>query len=244
MKRRTTEKDGGRHDLLQHLIDNGKRPDNGNDMSARDIIDQMAELLLAGSETTSGTLAYETTLSTTLAFDHPADYLNSCFFLEVARHPEVRKKLAASLPRLSLDAPLIDGKTVREDPQFEYLNACIKGMCIMQLLLPLLKTSLINLTKQRTSVSTPSPPSLDAVPYENPPTCPELKSLLTPSSQLHTEHCTSKPLPVLHQPYEQPETNHLQNSNAEYWPQPQRFWPERFLAEDSPLNDKSAPRFE
>jgi hypothetical protein len=39
----------------------------------------------------------------------------------------VRAKLAASLPRLALDAPLIDGKTVREDPQYEYLNACIKG---------------------------------------------------------------------------------------------------------------------
>jgi cytochrome P450 len=45
----------------------------------------------------------------------------------------VRKKLAASLPKLSLDAPLIDGKTVREDPQFEYLNACIKGMYRMNL---------------------------------------------------------------------------------------------------------------
>lgn len=66
MSRRTKEVDGGRHDLLQHLVDNGKRPDNGNKMSARDIIDQMAELLLAGSETTSGTLAYDMTLTTTL----------------------------------------------------------------------------------------------------------------------------------------------------------------------------------
>ena len=38
----------------------------------------------------------------------------------------MRAKLAASLPRLSFDAPLIDGKSVREDSQYEYLNACIK----------------------------------------------------------------------------------------------------------------------
>ena len=43
----------------------------------------------------------------------------------------MRAKLAASLPRLALDAPLIDGKTVREDPQYDYLNACIKGMLIL-----------------------------------------------------------------------------------------------------------------
>jgi len=59
MSRRSKDKeDQKRRDLLQHLVDNGKRPDNGSVMSARDIVDQMAELLLAGSETTSGTLAY------------------------------------------------------------------------------------------------------------------------------------------------------------------------------------------
>jgi hypothetical protein len=73
MSRRTKDKDETRHDLLQHLIDNGKRPDNGNVMSARDIIDQMAELLLAGSETTSGTLAYETTPTITPSSDRSAD---------------------------------------------------------------------------------------------------------------------------------------------------------------------------
>jgi cytochrome P450 len=57
MSRRSKDQEEKRHDLLQHLIDNGKRPDNGNVMSARDIVDQMSELLLAGSETTSGTLA-------------------------------------------------------------------------------------------------------------------------------------------------------------------------------------------
>jgi hypothetical protein len=73
MSRRTKDKDETRHDLLQHLIDNGKRPDNGKVMSARDIIDQMAELLLAGSETTSGTLAYDMTPTSTPEFDRPAD---------------------------------------------------------------------------------------------------------------------------------------------------------------------------
>ena len=73
MSRRTKDKDETRHDLLQHLIDNGKRPDNGNVMSARDIIDQMAELLLAGSETTSGTLAYKIAPTITPSSDRSAD---------------------------------------------------------------------------------------------------------------------------------------------------------------------------
>lgn len=36
------------------MIDEGSRPDTGFRMDIRDIIDQMSELLLAGSETTSG----------------------------------------------------------------------------------------------------------------------------------------------------------------------------------------------
>lgn len=43
-----------RIDVLQHMIDEGNRPDNGVKMTNRDVIDQMSELLLAGSETTSG----------------------------------------------------------------------------------------------------------------------------------------------------------------------------------------------
>ena len=45
-----------RIDILQHMINEGNRPDTGFPMCNRDIIDQMSELLLAGSETTSGTL--------------------------------------------------------------------------------------------------------------------------------------------------------------------------------------------
>ena len=36
------------------MLTEGNRPDTGERMKNRDIIDQMAELLLAGSETTSG----------------------------------------------------------------------------------------------------------------------------------------------------------------------------------------------
>lgn len=43
-----------KNDVLQHMLDNGNRPDTGIRMSDQDIIDQMSELLLAGSETTSG----------------------------------------------------------------------------------------------------------------------------------------------------------------------------------------------
>ena len=46
-----------RIDILQHMLDSGARPDTGLKMSNQDIIDQMSELLLAGSETTSGTIA-------------------------------------------------------------------------------------------------------------------------------------------------------------------------------------------
>ncbi|KAF6528509.1 hypothetical protein HZS61_008811 [Fusarium oxysporum f. sp. conglutinans] len=95
-------------DLLQHLIENGKRPDTGGIMSSRDILDQMSEILLAGSETTSGTIA--------------------CLFLELARNPRVRSKLFESLPPVSHDdlEDVVVSKTVRSSPDYEYLEACIK----------------------------------------------------------------------------------------------------------------------
>lgn len=47
------------------------------------------------------------------------------------------------------------------------------------------------------------------------------------------------------QPHVNPElTTSAQPSNATYWPQPQRFWPERFLASDSPLNNNGVPKAE
>ncbi|KAF4500448.1 cytochrome P450, family 3, subfamily A [Fusarium agapanthi] len=95
-------------DLLQHLIENGKRPDNEQTMNSRDILDQMSEILLAGSETTSGTIA--------------------CLFLELARNPRVRAKLLASLPTISHDDvdDIIVSKTVRDSADYQYLEACIK----------------------------------------------------------------------------------------------------------------------
>lgn len=88
------------------MLDEGNRPDTGEPMSNQDIIDQMSELLLAGSETTSGTLG--------------------CLFLSIARNPEVKKKLLASLPVLTPDDEILDSKTVREEDQYRYLEACIK----------------------------------------------------------------------------------------------------------------------
>ncbi|KAF4961211.1 hypothetical protein FGADI_448 [Fusarium gaditjirri] len=95
-------------DLLQHLIENGKRPDTEAAMTSRDILDQMSELLLAGSETTSGTIA--------------------CLFLELARNPRARAKLLASLPAISHDDldDIIISKTVRDSKDYQYLEACIK----------------------------------------------------------------------------------------------------------------------
>ncbi|KAF4986589.1 hypothetical protein FDECE_15872 [Fusarium decemcellulare] len=95
-------------DLLQHLIENGKRPDTEEIMSPRDILDQMSEILLAGSETTAGATA--------------------CLFLELSRSPRVLSKLLASLPVLSHDnlEDILVSKTVRSCPDYEYLEACIK----------------------------------------------------------------------------------------------------------------------
>lgn len=97
------QKQDQRIDVLQHMLDNGTRPDTGERMKNQEIIDQMSELLLAGSETTSGTIG--------------------CLFLELARNPDVRAKLLKSLPVLTPSDPIIDSKRVREEPTYRYLEA-------------------------------------------------------------------------------------------------------------------------
>jgi cytochrome P450 len=66
----------------------------------------MAEILLAEPETTSDTIG--------------------SLFLELARNPEVRAKLFASLPPQSFVDDIVWNKTVREKPQYEHPEACIK----------------------------------------------------------------------------------------------------------------------
>ncbi|EPS29010.1 hypothetical protein PDE_03956 [Penicillium oxalicum 114-2] len=105
-KGRAESSENARPDLLQHVIDEGISPNRGDKMSTKEIIDQMAELMLAGSETSAGTMAN--------------------LFLELMRNPDVKAKLISSLPVLSPDDPIISSKTVRTAPQFEYLEACIK----------------------------------------------------------------------------------------------------------------------
>ena len=75
-------------------------------MGTREVVDQMAEILLAGSETTSGTIA--------------------CFFLDVLRAPDVKRKLIESLPVLQPTDPIISSKTIRTSAEYTYLEACIK----------------------------------------------------------------------------------------------------------------------
>jgi cytochrome P450 len=103
---RTTYSEKSRPDLLQHLIDEGEKPDSGMKMVPRDVIDQMSEVLLAGSETTSGTIG--------------------CFFLEVLRDPRVKARLLETLPVLQPNDSIVTCKAVRTDSQYEYLEACIK----------------------------------------------------------------------------------------------------------------------
>jgi cytochrome P450 len=106
VQRRRTNSEDSRPDLLQHMIEEGKNPADDTRMSTRQIVDHMSEVLLAGTETTSGTIA--------------------CFFLEVARNPDVKAKLLASLPIRKLDDPIITSKEIRNTEQYKYLNACIQ----------------------------------------------------------------------------------------------------------------------
>lgn len=154
------------------------KPESGICMDTRDIVDQMSEILLAGSETTSGTIA--------------------CLFLELARNPEVKAKLLATLPiRTSLD-PIIDGRTIRNDPQYEYLNACIKENLRLH--------PIASEMGRRTGKNWVS-----LMGYNLPP---------------HT--VVSASYRDLHR-------------NGQYWPEPLRFWPERWLS-DEKRTAASAPR--
>jgi hypothetical protein len=47
--------------------------------------------------------------------------------MELARNPGVRQKLLSTLPKLSICDDLIDSVSVRTDPAYEYLQACIQG---------------------------------------------------------------------------------------------------------------------
>lgn len=155
--------------MLQHLIEEGQRPDTDVRMNVQDIVDQMSELLLAGSETTSGTVA--------------------CFCLEIARNPEVRRKLMASLPPLKYSDPVIDGKTIRNDPKYNYLNACIKENLRMH--------PIASEMGRRTGSEW-----VNLMGHDLPP---------------HT--VVSASYRALH-------------LNEEFWPEANRFWPERWMTGD------------
>lgn len=163
--RKKTE-DSARTDLLQHLVEEGERPDNGVRMTTRDIVDQMSEVLLAGSETTSGTIA--------------------CLFLELVRNPDVKEKLLSTLPVLRPEYPAIDSVAVRNEPDFTYLNACIKEALRLH--------PIASEMGRRTGKDW-----IKLAGYDLPP---------------HT---------VVSASY-----RHL-HRNPAFWPEPMRFWPERWL---------------
>lgn len=179
VRRRSAERDvAPRKDLLQHMIEEGRKPDTGSPMTPRDIIDQMAEILLAGSETTSGTIA--------------------CLFLELARNPAVRARLLASLPPRAVDDDdIITSREVRADPRYKYLEACIRENLRMH--------PIASEMGRRTGDEW-----VELMGYRLPP---------------HT--VVSASYRALH-------------LNGEHWPQPRRFWPERWLPEDE-RGDAPAP---
>ncbi|KAK1979002.1 cytochrome P450 [Colletotrichum cereale] len=158
-----------RRDLLQHLIEEGKKPDTGTSMSARDIVDQMAEILLAGSETTSGTIG--------------------CLFLELARNPDVRAKLLASLPSKGFNDEIVSSKAVRSESQYEYLEACIKENLRLHPIASEMGRRTGNEWVQLCGYNLP-PHTVVSASYRD-----------------------------LHR-------------SEKYWPQAERFWPERWLPED------------
>lgn len=139
-------------------------------MNARDIVDQMAEILLAGSETTSGTIA--------------------CLFLELARNPNVKQKLLESLPVLRPTDPIIYGKAVRNDTRYEYLDACIKENLRLH------------------------------------PIASEM-GRHTGTQWMSIAGVTLPPHTVVSASYRD------LHRNAEYWPSPLRFWPERWLDDEA-----------
>ncbi|KAG7045259.1 cytochrome p450 [Colletotrichum scovillei] len=169
VQRRKRTSDVERRDLLQHLIEEGKKPDTGTSMSARDIVDQMAEILLAGSETTSGTIG--------------------CLFLELARNPDVRAKLFASLPCKGFNDEIVTSKSVRNEKEYEYLEACIKENLRLH--------PIASEMGRRTGNQW-----INLCGYDLPP---------------HT--VVSASYRDLHR-------------NEAFWPQAERFWPERWLSED------------
>ncbi|KAB2571181.1 Cytochrome P450 monooxygenase FUS8 [Lasiodiplodia theobromae] len=169
VENRASKLEAGRSDVLQHFLEEGARPDTGVRMNTRDIVDQMSELLLAGSETTSGTIA--------------------CLFLELVQNPDVRAKLLRSLPVLGPEDPVVDGKTVRLDPQYEYLNACIKENLRLH--------PIASEMGRRTGKEW-----VNLMGYSLPPG--------TVVSASYRD---------LHR-------------NPEFWAEPERFWPERWLDED------------
>ncbi|KAJ3499446.1 hypothetical protein NLG97_g339 [Lecanicillium saksenae] len=155
-----------KQDVLQHMLDEGNRPDTGVRMNNREIIDQMSELLLAGSETTSGTIA--------------------CLFIELARNVDVKSKLLASLPILGENDTVLDSKTIREDPTYRYLEACIKET---------LRKHPIASEMGRRTLKQP----------------------------FYIDDYFIPPFTVVSASYRD---LHL---NEKYWPEPERFWPERWL---------------
>ncbi|KAK2766342.1 cytochrome p450 monooxygenase [Colletotrichum kahawae] len=161
VQRRKRTHDIERRDLLQHLIEEGKKPDTGTTMNA--------QILLAGSETTSGTIG--------------------CLFLKLARNPDVRAKLFASLPSKGFNDEIVTSKAVRSEPEYEYLEACIKENLRLH--------PIASEMGRRTGNQW-----VNLCGYDLPP---------------HT--VVSASYRDLHR-------------NEEFWPQAERFWPERWLADD------------
>ncbi|RAH64735.1 cytochrome P450 [Aspergillus aculeatinus CBS 121060] len=178
VRERSDSKDHSRTDLLQHFLDSGTRPDSSAPMNTRDIIDQVSEILPAGSETTSGTIA--------------------CLFLELLHNPDKKAKLLDSLPVLTATDPIINSKTVRTEPEFRYLNACIKETLRLH--------PIASEMGRKTGTDW-----YELAGYSIPP------GTVVSASYRH-----------LHR-------------NPEFWPEPLKFWPERWLEDENARDGAPEP---
>jgi cytochrome P450 len=99
-----------RVDVLQQLVIVNEKNSSRIRLDMRGIIDQVSEIILAGSETTA---------------------VATLCIMELAHNPEVKKKLLSTLTLVSLanqekNERVFGGSELRTDNTFRYLDACIK----------------------------------------------------------------------------------------------------------------------
>jgi cytochrome P450 len=143
--------------------------------------------------------------------------LVSYLFMELARNPDVRKKLLGTLPKLSICDRLINSISVRTDPTYDYLQACIQGRLPMVTSRPKIRCTM---KCELTSIAIVENLRMHPIASEF--------GRRTLESAIVLDSYVIPPYTVVSASYR---ALHL---NEDHWPHADRFWPERFLPEDHP----------